>query len=176
RVSVHEVTPGERESGQMHTGDLASASDAVAQQLAGDVARIVDQEAQGKRAVIKFGDIMNKSGTMPTTDFEAFIGRIRSKLMQSGHVYANVKFVDTRARIEGLNERESGGANDDPLQEGRGSSGAVSETKPEFVFYLNVNVYGIHRGGTHFYSVTIELTRASDGAIVFSKDYEVKYK
>ncbi len=175
RVPVSEMTKGERRSDQMRTADLAEASDEVVMNLAADLSRLADEDFRGYRITVMLGDIVNKSGTMSTTDFEYVRNRIKSKLMQSDMVRDNIKFVEKRARIENLNRQEYGDQKEDILQEGKGGGVGVERTDPHYAFYLNGETYGVHRGETHLFSVTFELQRASDGEIVFNKHYEVKY-
>ncbi len=173
RVGVHETTKAERKSGVMHPSDLATASDAVAMAFAADLNRLSERDWGGYRVSLVFGDINNSSRAMATTDFEYVRERIKNKLMQSRMFRDNVKVVANRARMEELNRREYGEP-DDPLQEGRPAVG-VQRTDPAYTFYMNGDVYGVHRGTTHLYYLTFKLHRASDGEEVFAKDYEVKY-
>ncbi len=175
RVGIHTMTPGERNSNQMRIGDLASTSDTVAMSLGRDINRLVDEEFGGYRVMVVCGDIVNKSGTMPTSDFEYVRRRIRTKLGRSGLFRDNINFVESRARMERLNRREFGAGEEDLLQEGRSSGVAIKRISPDYTFYLNGDVYGIRRGGTNAYYITFALHRASDGGEVFSQDYEVKY-
>ncbi len=175
RVPVSETTPAEAHSPQMLTADLAAASDRVARALAADINRLVAEDWGGYRVTIVFGDIANRSGTMPTSDFEYVRERIKNKLMHSQLVRDNVKFTAGRPRITQLNRREYGVAAD-PLQQGGGEIVPYESGNPAYTFYLNGNVYGVHRQNTHLYYVTFKLHRAVDGEEVFSQDYEVKYR
>jgi hypothetical protein len=175
RVPIDQMTKGERRTDQMRTADLAEASDGVAQAISADIDRLVEQDFGGYRVTVMVGDIENTSQTMPTQDFEYVRDRIRNKLLSSSHVRDNVKFVDTRRRMERLNEREYGGGQEDLLQEGRGGAPGVERSDPRYTFYLNGTSRGIHRGATHLLTIAFELTRATDGEIVFSQMYEQKY-
>ena len=176
RVPIGEMTPGERRADQMPTPDLAEASDKVAMQLAHDIDEIIELDNQGMRATVMLGDIVNKTDTMRTTDFEYMRNRIKSKLLQSRHIVENVQFVAGRQRMEALNRREYGEGREDLLQEGTGGGVGVQRGNPYYSYYLNAECYGVHRGGTHLFSVTFELHRVSDGAIVFNRSYERKYR
>jgi hypothetical protein len=169
------MTPGERRSDQMPTPDLAGASDEVAMQLARDIDRIIELDNEGMRATVMLGDIVNKTDTMRTTDFEYVRNRIKSKLLQSRHVVDNIQFAAGRQRTEELNRREYGEGREDLLQEGTGGAG-IQRGNPYYSYYLNAECYGVHRGRTHLFSVTFELHRVSDGAIVFNRSYERKYR
>ena len=177
RVEVHETTPAEQGRGQMLTSDLAETADGVARALAVDIQRLADEDFGGYRVTVMLGDIVNKTGTMSTTEFEYVRSRIKSKLMQSGLVRDNVKFVERRQRIKDLNRREYGNDDDDDLlQEGSDDRVKVRRDNPEYSFYLNGEAYGIHRGSTKLFFVTFELQRAIDGEIVFNESYERKYR
>lgn len=174
RISTHESTKAERKSGQMHTADLAGACDEVAMALAADLNRLAEEEFANYRITMIFGDLDNKSGTMPTADFEYVRERIKNKLINSRTFRDNVKFVEKRARIEDLNRQEFA-EKEDVLQEGKSGGVEIKRDNPEYTFYLNGNTYGIHRGTTHLYYLSFKLHRATDTAEVFAKDYEVKY-
>lgn len=174
RVEVSDTTRAERKSGQMAGGDLAQASDDVAMALAADINRLAEEDWGKMRVTVTFGDVKNATRAMPTTDFEYVRERIKNKLMRSKLFRDNVKFVENRARMEELNQREYG-STEDPLQSGGAQSPAVERTDLKFAFYLNGDAYGVHRDTTHLYYLAFKLNRASDGEEVFSKDYEVKY-
>jgi PBP1b-binding outer membrane lipoprotein LpoB len=178
RIPVEDSTEAETNDRAVQPSDLASSSDVVAQSLAADIDRLVDQDFGGYRISLKFGDIENKTRHVATTDFEYVRDRIRSKLMSSRVIRDNVKFLEGRQRVEDLNARENGGGGD-ILNEGSGSGNAPAATNPQYTFYLNGNMYEVSRGSgqsaTDLYYMKYQLTRASDGEIVFEKDYEVKY-
>src|SRR5690606_16007530 len=83
----------------------------------------------------------------------------------------DLRFVESRSRREQLREREqtSGGY----MQGGPRPQPQINE---EVFAFLNADVYSVDRPGTRLYYIQIELMRANDGEIVFSKDYEVKYQ
>lgn len=177
RVPVSEGTRGELQDRRIMTSDLAESSDRVAESLARDIQQIVDEDFGGYRATITFGDIQNKTGNVSTTDFEYVRDRIKSKLMTSRHVRDNVRFRESRRRVEDLNQRELG-RNDDLLSEGGGTPTGIRNPNPDFLMYLNGNMYRVERGRgstTDLYYLKFELIRASDGITLFSQDYEVKY-
>lgn len=177
RIPVSETTPAERRDRAVQPSDLASSSDVVAQALAADIQRLADEDFGGYRVAVKFGDIENKTTLVPTTDFEYVRDRIRSKLMTSRTIRENVKFLEGRQRVERINQREMGDSGD-LLNEGRNTA-RPTLPNPEYTFYLNGNMYQVTRGSgqsaTDLYYMKYQLTRASDGEIVFEQDYEVKY-
>ena len=173
RVPVGATTPGEASSGLVRSSDLISASDQVAQALAMDVDRITRQDFGDVRMTVTFGDIVNKTSKMPTTDFEFLRDRIKSRLMDSTLVRDNVKFVENRARRESLRQRELGTTGDQKI--GHTSDLPQPQVNEEYFVFLNGNMYSIDRPGTRLYYMKFELMRSTDGETVFSKDYEVKY-
>lgn len=173
RVAVGSTTSGEASTGLMRTSDLVTASDDVALALAQDVDAMVMQDFSGQRITVVFGDLMNKTSKMSTTDFEFVRDRIKSKLMDSRVVRNNARFVENRSRRESLRQRELG-------QTGEEKVGATSDlpqpaVNEEFFLFLNGNMYSVDRPDTRLYYMKFELMRSSTGETVFSKDYEVKY-
>lgn len=174
RVPVGSTTSGEASTGLMRTADLATASDDVALALAQDIDRISSEDFQNRRITVVFGDIMNKTSKMPTTDFEYVRDRIKSKLMDSRVVRNNVKFVENRSRRESLRQRELGQSGDQKI--GHTSELPQPTINEEFFVFLNGNMYSVDRPDTRLYYLKFELMRSSDGETVFSNDYEVKYE
>lgn len=175
RIDSRTTTKAERESGKMYTADLDSAADEVAQALVLDLNRLAEEDFGDYRATVIFGDILNKTGTMSTNEFELVRSRIRSKLMGSRDVRNNLRFVEKSRRVQDLNEREYGGGEEDLLGEGRRAGNAPERTPKDYTFYLNGDANAIHRGSTKKYYLEFQLSRASDGELVFLKSYEMKY-
>jgi len=170
RVPIGTSTPGEASSGLMRSDDLIEASEQVATALSEDVSEMALRDFGGKLITVTFGDLVNKTSRMPTTDFEFLRDRIKSRLMDSRFVRANIRFVENRARREALRNRELG------QYAGRAAgAGAGSTPDIETFAFLNGNMYSVDRPGTRLYYLKFELMRADDGQTVFSKDYEVKY-
>ena len=134
-------------------------------QTLADVAESPHLHSGADRATVVFGDIVNKTGIVPTSDFEAFRTRTRQKLMQSSYIRSRINFVENRARLENLQDRELVGSGRKPLDADR-------------TFFLNGAMYRITRGNSesvNLYELSWELTRASDGSIVWSSaPYEIK--
>lgn len=173
RVSVGSTTPGEASSGLMRTADLVTASDDIAVALARDVDRMVTQDFSGNRVTVVFGDIMNKTSKMSTTDFEFVRDRIKSKLMDSQVVRNNVRFVENRSRRESLRQRELGQTGEQKI--GHTSDLPQPSVNEEYFLFLNGNMFSVDRPDTRLYYLKFELMRSSTGETVFSRDYEVKY-
>jgi PBP1b-binding outer membrane lipoprotein LpoB len=175
RVEVTDTTPAERNSPQIQLSAQHEFSDRVAQQLAADLSSVPALN-QDYRVTIVFGDIVNQTGIVPTTEFEAFRMRVRQKLMQSQHVLRNVRFVENRARLEELRRREMGNSGD-LLQQG--SQPAAPALNPRYTFFLNGNMYraqrGAGRGEVNEYLMSYQLTSAETGEIVWENvPYDIK--
>ncbi len=170
RADVYDTTPAEKYDRQILPSALAENSDQVAEQLAADLSGL--PELQQFRVTVVFGDLANKTGIVPTSDFEAFRQRTRQKLMQSPMVNNNIRFIENRARFESLQSKENIGTG------GTDSDLAKAVRNPEHTYFLNGSMYRVSRGANesvNLYELAWELMRASDGSLVWSSaPYEVK--
>jgi hypothetical protein len=173
RVDTRSTTPAERGERRISVAALSEQSDLVAEQLAADLNEVPDLN-RGYRSTVVFGDISNKTGIVPTTDFEAFRANTRAKLMQSRSLNNKVRFVENRARVEDLVARERGTSGDLLQEQGRGTVAAVN---PEYTYFLNGDMFRVDRGGgnVNYYTMTYNLTSMATGEIIWiSSPYEVK--
>lgn len=176
RVEATDTTRAERNSPQVTVTELTEFSDQVVAQLTEDL-KTVPELNQGYRATIVYGDMVNKTGIVSTTDFEAFRSRIRQKLLQSRMVLQNVRFVEDRAKLEALQNREFGGSRD-VLQEGS-RSGQGRQLNADYTFFLNGEFYRVNRDGrteqSNYYGLSFNLMRANDGEVIWTNSpYESK--
>lgn len=173
RVPPGETTKAEMGSGQMYITDLQEASSKVAESLMKDLEQLsqneLKPEGQAFQCTLVYGDIANKTTTMPTTDFEVVRERCRDTLLPSSEFRKYFRVVENRARFEDLRSRELGGA-DTPAKPG-GSRG-LNEA---YTYFLNGHAFRIDRGSTHAFYINFQLMRASDASIVFSQRYEQTY-
>lgn len=178
RVEVTDTTAAEANSRQVLPTALVEFSDQVSQQLVADMQQI--PELNGSyRVTVVFGDIANNTQVVPTTDFEAFRNRIRQKLMQSRTVLANVRFVENRARLESLRNREGVGAGQtDLLQQGTGGRSGPDALDPAHTFFLNGDMYRVTRGSqeqVNLYMLSFNLTNMQSGELIWTNSpYEIK--
>ncbi len=173
RVGVTETTRAERDSAQILPTALVEFSDQVASQLAEDLQDLPELNA-GYRSTVVFGDIVNKTGIVSTTEFEAFRTRIRQDLLQSRAVRDKMRFIESRARLEDLKRRE-GNQNRDLLQDG--SRNTRPDLNEDYTYFLNGEMYRVSRGNdrTNLYMLSFNLMRMSDGEIVWTNSpYEIK--
>jgi hypothetical protein len=172
RIGTTTTTFAESASQQVLPVGLMEFADDVTQQLMADLNQVPELNS-GVRVTVVFGDIQNKTGIVPTSDFEMVRNRIRSNLMQSQSVLRNIKFVEKRRRIEGIREEEQGGQSD-LLQEGA-SRTQIAERNPEYTFALNGDMFRVNRGNTNLYTMEFNVMRFVDGALVWnSKQYDIK--
>ena len=52
----------------------------------------------------------------------------------------------------------------------------IDRGNDKYIYFLNADMYNINRGTTSLYYLKFTVDNASDGAIVFSENYEVKYQ
>ncbi len=160
------TTRSERGSAQISIQALTEASDQVAQQLSADL-NVIPELNQGYRTTVVFGDINNKTGIVPTTDFEAFRANTRAKLMQSRSLLVKVRWVESRARVEQIAARE----------QSPGADNSLPPLNPAYTFFLNGDMYRVDRndGRANYYTMTYNLTNMASGEIVWnSSPYEIK--
>ncbi|MGD9789863.1 MAG: hypothetical protein AB7Q00_03645 [Phycisphaerales bacterium] len=172
RVEITQTTRGELGSRLVTTTELSEFRDQVVQQLTADLKEV--PELNVNRVSVVFGDLENKTGIVPTQDFEAFRSSIRAQLMQSRTVLQNIRFVRDRQSAEALMRRESPSGSD-ILQEG--SRSTVAALNPEFTYFLNGEMYRVSRGGdsTQLYSMSFNLQNMATGELVWSSaPYESK--
>jgi hypothetical protein len=173
RAPSTDTTPAERRSAQVSITGLTEQSDLVAEQLMADLNTIPELNGSYRSTVV-FGDIMNKTGIVPTSDFEAFRTKIRGRLLQSQALRAKVRFVESRAKVEELRRREGAGGTD-LLQQG--TSGGVQPLNDQYTYFLNGEMYRVERGNSsvNLYSMSYNLTSMSTGEIIWtSPSYEIK--
>jgi hypothetical protein len=173
RAPSTDTTPAERRSAQVSITGLTEQSDLVAEQLMADLNTIPELNGSYRSTVV-FGDIMNKTGIVPTSDFEAFRTKIRGRLLQSQALRAKVRFVESRAKVEELRRREGAGGTD-LLQQG--TSGGVQPLNDQYTYFLNGEMYRVERGNSsvNLYSMSYNLTSMSSGEIIWtSPSYEIK--
>lgn len=179
RVDVTDTTPAEANSPQVLPTALVEFSDQVTQQLVADMKQVPELNG-AYRVTVVFGDIANNTQIVSTTDFEAFRNRIRQKLMQSRTVLANVRFIESRARMEALRAREGvGQGSPDLLQQSPGgAAGGMDAPDPRYTYFLNGDMYRVARGSrdqVNLYMLSFNLTNAQSGELIWTNSpYEIK--
>ncbi len=170
RVPPGQTTEAETKSGKMYVADLQDASSRVAEALMKDLETLSQTELKPEGAAflctLVYGDIANKTTTMPTTDFEVIRERCRDMLLNSQEFRKYFRVVENRGRYEDLRSRELGSA---PASGDR-------KLNEAYTYFLNGNAFSSDRPDTRFFYINFQLMRASDGQIIFSKRYEQTYQ
>ncbi len=164
RVDTSVTTDAEVRSTRVLPVALLEFSDQVPQALVQDLADIPAIQELPGRATIVMGDLNNRTGNISSDEFELIRSRVRNSLLQSRYVRDRLRFVESRARMDYLRERELGAA-------------APSQTQhdPDSAFALNGDFYRIgRRGSVNQYYMEFQLVHFKTNEIVFSKRYDVK--
>lgn len=168
RVPPGETTEAEMKSGKMYIADLQDASSQVAEALMKDLEALsqteLRPEGQAFLCTLVYGDIANKTTTMPTTDFEVVRERCRDMLLNSAEFRKYFRVVENRGRFDDLRARELGAPPGD------------RKINENYTYFLNGNAFSPDRPDTHGFYLNFQLMRANDGQIIFSKRYEQTYK
>lgn len=168
RVEISDTTKAERRSPQVQPAALVEFSDQVAQQLVADITALPEFNS-GQRVNVVFGDIVNKTQIVPTTDFEAFRNRVRQKLINSSVARSRIRWIESRARMEELRKLELGGT--------EGQTGQTTPLNPNMTYFLDGEMYRVARGGTdvNLYMMNFNLTNAQTREMIWQNvPYEIK--
>ncbi len=177
RVEVSQTTAAERNSGKILISDLANASTKIAQSFVLELNSIAEEEWGNYRVTLIVGDIVNKTSgraRVSTAEFEYVQDRILSQLTKNKTFRDNVKITRKNSRIEQLKNREK--MNTGSLIDSDNNGNEIDRGNDKYIYFLNADMYNINRGTTSLYYLKFTVDNASDGAIVFSENYEVKYQ
>lgn len=175
RVETTDSTRAETRSAQVQPAALIEFSDQVAQQLAEDLSKLPEFNG-GYRSTVVFGDLSNKTGIVPTTDFQAFRTRVRQKLLQSTVVRNKIRWVESLDKVEDLRRRELGTGRSDVLQEGT-AGGRSTPLNADYTYFLDGEMYRVDRGNgaVNLYMLSFNLANAQSREIVWTNSpYEIK--
>ncbi|MDX2132066.1 MAG: YtxH domain-containing protein [Planctomycetota bacterium] len=168
RVEVSDTTKAERRSAQVQPAALVEFSDQVAQQLTEDLIALPEFNS-GQRVSVVFGDLVNKTGIVPTSDFEAFRTRVRQKLVNSSVARSRIRWIESRAKMEELRRLELGGV--------EGETGSTTPLNPGMTYFLNGEMYRVERGAqeVNLYMLSFSLSNAQSRELIWTNTpYEVK--
>lgn len=176
RVEPGRTTEAEQRSGQVYISDLDDATEKMSMKFIADLnGRLAESDfrinGEQQRVTIVFGDITNKSGSMPSSDIEAIRANFQSNLMESDDLRAHCRFVRDKANFERLRATEFGPGPTNPTTPGTG----VRSLDQRFTYFLNSEIYGIMRGSTRQFTINFSLMRASDGEEVWKPNYKQTY-
>ena len=173
RVEITDTTKAERRSPQVQPAALVEFSDQVSQQLVEDLVALPEFNS-GTKVNVVFGDIVNKTGIVPTSDFEAFRSRVRQKLLQSSVARNRIRWIESRAKVEELRRQELGGAGSDVNQAGPNGPTPLAA---DFTYFLDGEMYRVVRGDdkVNLYMMSFNLSNAQTRELVWSNSpYEIK--
>ncbi|GEM_PF-896401 len=176
RVEPGRTTEAEQRSGQVYISDLDDATEKMSMKFIADLnGRLAESDfrinGEQQKVTIVFGDITNKSGSMPSSDIEAIRSNFQSNLMESEDLRARCRFVRDKANFERLRSTEFGPGPTNPTTPGTG----VRALDQRFTYFLNSEIYGINRGSTRQFTINFSLMRASDGEEVWKPNYKQTY-
>jgi hypothetical protein len=166
RISTSRTTPAETKSQRVLPVALSEFTEQVTLQLVGELHDdpLIAQTTTPVTVIL--GDILNKTNIVSSNDFEYVSKRIRSDLINSSAARRRLKFVERRARMLDLADREKIGTVAAPVD--------PEPYDPETTYTLNGDFYRIDRGDTNFYYMEFQLVRFHGNEIVFSSRSEVK--
>lgn len=170
RVETTDTTKAERRSPLVQPAALVEFSDQAAQQLVEDLVDLPEFNT-GQRVNVVFGDIVNKTGIVPTADFEAFRSRVRAKLLSSSVARSRVRWIESRARMDELRRREAGG-----------NPGQSQELNWGVTYFLNGEMYNVsriegqeaHLYMLNWYMLNWTISNADSRELIWQNTYEVK--
>lgn len=166
RVDISETTSSEKDSGDILPIAYVEFSDEAAQQLIQDLSHIDEIRDAPEPVTILIGDINNKTGRIPSSEFEMVASRLRNNLIRSRIARNEMKFVERRARMERIAERERVGSVEVPA--------GPDDYDPATTFSLNTDAYLVSRGDTKQYYLEFTLSHFASNVIVDSFRYEMK--
>ncbi len=168
RIGATDTDLAETKTGEILPAALIEFSDQVAQEMSRDIADVPRvRDTEGKVTVI-LGDIENKTQIVSTNDFEMMLHRMRVRLNNAPATKRKLRFVEKRARMSDIAQRE-GVANAD----GTAEPGLYD---PQTTYVLNGNVYRVGRGPVNMYYMEVQLSHFGSNDIVKSFNYETKRK
>ncbi|MEX0654326.1 MAG: hypothetical protein WD534_00715 [Phycisphaeraceae bacterium] len=168
RVDPGTTTEAERtdRSGRILPAELVSFSDQAAQRLVQALPEVRHVRNTDGRVTVILGDLNNSTRVVSTNDFETMQRHLRSNLLNASPATDKLAFVERRARMQNLAQRErvaSDGFLADP-----------ADYDPQTTYTLNGNFHRINRGDTNYYYMDFELVHFATNEIVFNDRYEVK--
>ena len=166
RIGIGETTDAELNSEEILPTTLVEFSDQVPRRLVERFAELpIINQTQGQATII-LGDINNSTDIVSSSDFEMAASRLRNNLINSRIARDKMTFVERRARMQRLAERERVASGDylaDP-----------DDYDPATTYSLNGDFYRINRGNVNQYYMEFQLVHFGTNQIVFSDRFDVK--
>jgi len=163
RMDPGRLAPGERYGQTLTSVDLVQATDAMARDIAGNL-DVTNRDSPPRITVGRFENLT----TMPQQNYQVFLERVRTQLMQSGARYG-LEFIKDRRWVEQQRVREYG---DD-----------AGDYASRADYVLTCEARDMPSAGTMYYRLEYQLVQLRDadtgpavgpGVIVWSNQYEVK--
>lgn len=178
RVPVNDTTPGEAVSPQQLPTTLTEFSQIVPEDLLNQLPELPEVRDIDGPVVILMGDVQNKTGMTPTTDYEYVVSGIRSRLINTRAAREKLVFVERRGRVENQAARERVASapveQPDGSVQWNGGTYFVPDYDAANTFVLNMDAYRVGRNDTHLYAMEVQLVSFATNRIVFSNRYEMK--
>ncbi len=169
RIDLSRTTYAERKSGLILPETLIEFSDQVAQRVVADLRNIPEVRDVDGPVTILVGDINNRTDAVSSSEFEMVASRLRSRLINSDVARGKLRFVERRARMNRIADREAVGTVEAPS--------GPENYNPNATFALNGDFYRIGRSGENDmnqYYMEFQLVSFATNNIVFSDTYDVK--
>jgi hypothetical protein len=167
RIDPYSTTKEEKAEEKVLTTALLEFSDQVPEVLIQNLYDLPQIRDTPGKVLVLIGDFNNKTGNVPTTDFEMVAQRLRNKLINSGTASNKLTFVEKRRRIERLSDEEKVvGADGQPAE--------APAYQAETTYLLLGDFYRTKRADANLYYMQFQLVSTATNAIVFSDDYTVK--
>lgn len=166
RIDLGQTTEAERESNRILPTALIEFSDQAPRRLVGDLATLpVIEDTEGPVTIL-LGDINNQTGLVSSSEFEMTMARMRNNLLNSGTAGSKLRFVEMRARMARLAERERV-AQDNYIAE-------PADYDPQTTYTLLGDFYRVGRGETNQYYMEFTLAHFGTNQLVWSDRYDIK--
>ncbi len=139
-------------------------ADVLAQDLAQEITQIRAEQGIEGRVTVAFGDIANKTGIVPTDEFEIIRNRLRTHVTQSPFMRQSTRWVDDRRLADALIQRELNGA----------GAPRADVIDIDNSLALNMDMLRADRGGTQLYAFYVRLSHFRTREVVFEREYLAK--
>ncbi len=162
RIPVGQSTSAEAQDPRPLPDDLVDFSDRLSESLIRDLPGVPALMNAPERVTLLYGQIDNRTGIVPSDEFEMVRERMKDNLLKSRTFNERFRFLVDRATLEQIRSREVYDA-------------AVGErfNRPT-TYVINGSMFRSARGPTNFYYMNFELMNFDTGELVWSERYESK--
>ena len=172
RRPVDETTDAERRDVQQQPESLREFREQVITGVLQDLPGMPEVSEINGPVTVLLGDVNNQTGVTSTLDYEYVVTGIRTGLVRSGAARDKLYFVERRARIERIADRE---------RVATGTEVAFGDSLynvPDYdasrTFVLNMDVFRIGRGNTSLYAMDVSIVSFATNRVVDAFHYEMK--